>query len=388
MRAGKYRFSAYREFLQLKGAGRPPRVLSVPTARDRIALRALANCLGELFPQTRGTLPQKRVHQISEALKVGGFDSYIKMDVEDFYPSIRHDLIEEGLRTRVRKNEIIEAVLGAVKTSTVPVNRRSRTPNARGVPQGLAISNCLAELVMQRIDSQLADEDCFYVRYVDDILILCDHIDVDRISKLAVTLFGEIGLRVHEVSGVGGKSSSGDISAGFSYLGYTFNPLTISVRDQSVRNVENSIARVFTRYKYERNIRLLESRINTLITGCIYGGNPYGWLHYFRQMNDLTLLKRLDVFVGEMKRRSKVPAGFATKSFVRAHWAITHPCGKDRNYIPNYDVMDIGKMRDVLAAHLGEEEVAKIPDSGIGIAFRRLMGKLTVELEKDIGHLS
>lgn len=241
---------------------------------------------------------------------------------------------------------------------------------------------------MQRIDSELAAEGCFYVRYVDDILILCDHVDVDRISKLAVTLFGELGLKVHEVSGGGSKSSTGDISDGFSYLGYTFNPLTISVRDQSVRNVENSIARIFTRYKHEKNVRLLESRINTLITGCIYGGNPYGWLHYFRQMNDLTLLKRLDVFVGEMKKRSKVPTGFATKSFVRAYWSITHPHGKDGKYIPNYDVMDIDKMRDILAVHLGEEEVAKISDSGIGVAFRRLMGKLTVELEKDIGHLS
>ncbi|MFI1195815.1 RNA-directed DNA polymerase [Micromonospora sp. NPDC020750] len=180
-------------------------MLSVPTARDRIALRALSDCLGELFPQTRGTIPQKRVHQVSEALRAGSFDSYIKLDVENFYPSIGHGLIEEGLRTRVRKEEIIGAILGAVRTSTVPVNHRSRIPNTRGVPQGLAISNYLAELVLQRIDSELSAEGCFYVRYVDDILVLCDRVDVDRINKLAVTLFSEADLKGSRGIGRGGQ---------------------------------------------------------------------------------------------------------------------------------------------------------------------------------------
>ncbi len=278
--------------------------------------------------------------------------------------------------------------MAAVRTPTAPVGHGSRKPNPRGVPQGLAISNYLAELVMQEIDNELAANDCFYARYVDDILILCHSTDVNRMVALAEKVFPAAGLVIHRPSRMGSKSSTGSIEAGFSYLGYIFRPPTISVRDQSIRNVENSIARIFTRYKYDRDLHVLRNRLNLVITGCIYGGNSFGWLHYFRQMNDLTLLKRLDAFVGEMKKRSKTPAGFKTKNFMRAYWSITHPYGKDGSYIPNFDTSDTFEMRSVLAAYLGEDELAKISDSEIGAVFKRVMQKLTVDLEKDIGHLS
>ncbi|GAA3090270.1 hypothetical protein GCM10020001_001670 [Nonomuraea salmonea] len=145
---GSYRFTGYREVLELKGAGRAPRVLSIPTARDRIVLRALADCLTALFPQTRGVIPHQRVLEVATAVAAGTYDSYIKLDIVNFYPSIVHSQIEQELRTKIRKKEILGAVLGAVRTPTVPSGQRDRTPNERGVPQGLAISNILAELVM------------------------------------------------------------------------------------------------------------------------------------------------------------------------------------------------------------------------------------------------
>jgi RNA-directed DNA polymerase len=389
LRTGTYRFSAYREFLELKGPGKPPRVLSVPTARDRISLRALAGCIGEIFPKTRGVIPHLRVQQVAEVVQAATFDSYIKLDIENFYPSVEHALIENALRTKIRKKEVLDSILKAVRTPTLAESPRNRPANTQGIPQGLAISNSLAELVMQGIDENLpAQEECFYVRYVDDVLILCDSAVVQQLYRHAVTRFEQIGLKVHAASSLGGKSSSGAISDGFDYLGYTFNSTTVSVRQQSIRNIESSIARIFTRYKYDRNLRQLQSRINVLVTGCIYGGNPYGWLNYFRQMNDLTLLKRLDIKMDEMKRRSKLPTGFRTKSFVRAYWAITHPHGKDRRYIPNYDLSDADEMRQILAAYLGEEEVSKIADRNLGSEFTRFMRQMTVDLERDIGHLS
>lgn len=55
---GAYRFTAYKEKLILKGASSLPRQISIPTARDRIVLRALCNCLADVFPTAKLTLPQ------------------------------------------------------------------------------------------------------------------------------------------------------------------------------------------------------------------------------------------------------------------------------------------------------------------------------------------
>ncbi|MGI5166409.1 reverse transcriptase domain-containing protein [Spirillospora sp. CA-253888] len=389
MRAGSYRFTGYREVLELKGAGKTPRILSIPTARDRIALRALADCLTGLFPQTRGVIPHQRVFEVSTALAAGTYDSYVKLDVENFYPSIAHAQIEQELRTRIRKKEILGSIIGALRTPTIPIGQRSRTPNERGVPQGLAISNILAELVMVKIDTAAsALDDCAYFRYVDDILILCNSTSITRVRDSIVSQCEEIGLKVHLAAAGEAKSSSGSISNGFSYLGYTFSSKKVSVRKKSIQNIEGSILRAFTRYKYDRNLRQLQDRINIIITGCIYGGVSYGWLNYFRQMNDITLLKRLDILIETMKRRHKVPATFRTKSFVRAYWSIRYPLGKDRNYVPNFDLADIPQMRQVLIAHLGEEEVAKMVDGDVPAAFKRIMRRVVIDLEKDIGHIS
>jgi hypothetical protein len=389
MRTGSYRFTGYREVLELKGAGKAPRVLSIPTARDRIVLRALAECLTKLFPHTRGVIPHQRVFEVATVVAAGTYDSYVKLDVQNFYPSIMHSQIEQKLRTRIRKKEILGAVLGAVRTPTVPNGQRNRTPNQRGVPQGLAISNLLAELVMGKIDAAAsALDDCTYFRYVDDILILCNSTSVNRVRESIVSQCEESGLKVHLANAGDAKSSSGFISDGFSYLGYKFNSDSVSVRRKSIQNIEGSIARIFTRYKHDRDLQQLQERIDLLVTGCIYGGVSYGWLNYYRQMTDIALLKRLDVMIETMKSRHKVPTTFRTKRFVRAYWSIKHPFGKDRNYVPNFDSANMAQMRRVLITHFGEEEAARIPDSNVAATFRRIMRKLIIDLEKDIGHIS
>jgi retron-type reverse transcriptase len=47
--AGTYHFTKYKLKLVSKGRGKPPREISIPTIRDRIALRALCDFLAERF---------------------------------------------------------------------------------------------------------------------------------------------------------------------------------------------------------------------------------------------------------------------------------------------------------------------------------------------------
>ena len=50
--AGAFRFSPYLETLRSKGRGKLPRVISIPTLRDRVVLNQLNRILASIFPES------------------------------------------------------------------------------------------------------------------------------------------------------------------------------------------------------------------------------------------------------------------------------------------------------------------------------------------------
>ncbi|MGA6161011.1 reverse transcriptase domain-containing protein [Amycolatopsis magusensis] len=398
LRSGQHEFTQYREALKSKGAGRRPRVISIPTVRDRIVLRALADVLGAVYPDTKGAIPQEKINYVKNMVEQNRYDTYIRLDVKEFYPSISHDRVMLRVGRRIKKPEIVDLILKAIRTPTVPDRAPKRRAVELGVPQGLAVSNILAELVARPIDrSAERDGRFFYVRYVDDVLILCKEADAVDIARSVIDLFDEEGLTIHNLGESGGKSQTGSIVDGFDYLGYLFNANGLSARKSSVHNVESALARAFTRYAKTAhsghvNVPLARChwKVNLIVTGCVYNGVARGWLHYFRQMDDLTLIKRLDLTVDGFVKRFSMPESFVSKRFMRAYWEIR--AGKFRTnadaYIPNFDLASIRDMRSVLAQVVGHKEVGRLSDVQVKINFDRFVGKMVAELEEDIGFVS
>src|SRR5699024_5249367 len=157
------------------------------------------------------------------------------------------------LKKLLRRDDLVGQYMAAVTTPTLSgSDRHEKQMSALGVPQGLAVSNGLAELAVAHVDHAMArHEGIAYFRYVDDILILMDR---DRSSELwpeLVALFGLAGLKVHALKrDDASKSAVGAFSDGFEFLGYRFEWPRVSVRRGSVNRVEASIARAFTRYRY------------------------------------------------------------------------------------------------------------------------------------------
>lgn len=403
MRAGDYRFTQYRQLLVSKGAGKYPRVLSIPTARDRITLKALAGVLLEVFPDTKSSLPQDKVERVREALGLEMFDSFVRIDVREFYPSVKHDQIERSLRLKIRKPEIIKIVLDAISTPTVADGGR-RLPGAVrvpcGVPQGLAISNLLAELAIAPVDRKMrADVRCSYFRFVDDILLFCDSTDSSALHDEVVTHLAEVGLTCHEPVAGSSKTALGSIAEGFDYLGYVFKGGRIGVRSSSVSRVESALARTFTAYNKQAAVaatseaqRLALTRclwfVNLTITGCIYKKSARGWLPYFRQMNDLTVLKKLDLDVQAFQVRFGLPAHVKPKRFMRAYWALRHRETHATSYVPNSDEFGIEAKREHLSMIEGDDSVARLSDYEVGLHWSRVLDRAVKELERDIGSLS
>ncbi|HAQ9640163.1 TPA: hypothetical protein IYE67_003095, partial [Enterococcus faecium] len=94
LRHDSHRFVPYNQLLKSKGAGKSPRVISIPSVVDRVALRAMATFLRAVAPDQVSTrLPQDLVAEIIGELETGRWTSFVKLDIKNFYPSISHGFL-------------------------------------------------------------------------------------------------------------------------------------------------------------------------------------------------------------------------------------------------------------------------------------------------------
>jgi len=402
--AGKYKFSQYKEKLISKGADKYPRVISIPTFRDRLTLRALCNVLKHTFAEQLDVkLPQHTVSQLRTSLSEARYPYFIKLDVINFYPSIEHTVLMRVLQRKIRKPEIRALISAAIASPTVAFPDRSKEQVKTGVPQGLSISNILAEIYLTEFDrwaSSLADVS--YFRYVDDILILTKNEPEALFLQVSARLWEQYRLKTHELGKIS-KSFVGPVTEKFHFLGYEFNYRKASVKVESIRRVEASIAKILTTYKYRcasaraepnlfRQAHLLAKarkiclwRLNLRVTGCIFDGVRKGWVFYFSQIDDeaLSQLHHLDKTLHVLARRFALQLKASeTKSFVR----VFHEAKRGNEaqvYIPNFDTTSLEYKRDLLEMY-GMDNVAIMTEVQIDRAFKRKIRRETSELEEDI----
>jgi retron-type reverse transcriptase len=388
-RNATYKFTQYREKLFSKGPSKPPRVISIPTIRDKITLKALFELLNSIYG------PGPFLHEIINNLMIlynsGKYSGFLKIDVKDFYPSIKHDILREILTKKIKKKEILYLIDEAIKTGTVskPV-ARNREIQEIGVPQGISISNILANIYMLPIDNKYgAKKDFKYFRYVDDILILCDYKNYKLIRDEIVFDLDAIGLKVPDESEEPSKVNCGELDKGFTYLGYKFYNSTVTVRDKSVSKLQESIVNIFTNYKYSKlqDDRLLQWTLNIRVTGCIFKEKKYGWMFFFSQINDLNLLFKLDNFIEKLIKRFGVDKSkVKLKRFVRSYYEITKRISISK-YIPNFDEYTISEKRRILNK-IFDLKTKFMSRSEIEYEFNKRIYRTIRDLERDLARLS
>lgn len=381
---GTYSFSKYKLKLLTKGRNKAPREISIPTVRDRIALRAMCNFLQERFSESvKFTLPQNVIKDVKKQVLSGDFDSYIKLDVSNFYPSIRHKILHSQLKKRIRQPYIIDMIFSAVTAPSVLASKKDDKPTEIGVPQGLAISNVLAAIYLQNIDkflSELTHVKCY--RYVDDVLVFCSADQAHDLANTIIKKFRSIGLNIHCPVKAPEKSKIDYLVNGFDYLGYQFTNKHISARSGSFERLKASLAGIFTSYKHSKNksLNILEWRLNLRITGCVFENKCKGWQFFFAEINDEELLHRLDHYVSRLCKRFSV--AIQPKKFVRTFKEISHN-KYSTTYIPNFDQYDLPKMKYVLVQYFSFD-LTTMSDDDVSYHFHKKIGSQVKELEIDV----
>lgn len=393
-----YKFSNYKENLIIKRHNHT-RQISIPTQRDKLVLQGLLKVLQKDFPICNTDAISKIIDIKNNR---NNYDSFIKIDVENFFPSINHEKLLPLIKAKT-SDEVYNLVKLAITQPTVSIETPKKERDTRisniGIPQGLPISSFLSDIFLETIDQKYKKNSKIkYYRFVDDILILCKTSDVDALINSTKKDFLDLDLIVHEQSDNKDKSSHGNIADGFQYLGYSFTNKLISVRQSSVQKLYNNINKLFITYSYKANIKkednadveeLIEDLfydLNAKIAGAKYNDKKYGWINYFSEINDLTLLFKIDSHVKRMASKyfDNNDLEFLTsnnlriKKFSKAIFEIRK---KDSNYVEKPDISSLKRM---LKNFSKEENVEKKTNKGLEKIEKLKSQSNSIQLPKEV----
>lgn len=353
---GSYKFTPYLESLKLKDRHSAPRMISIPVVRDRVVLTQLNKFLRLAFQEeSHLRLASELVRDLSEDLTT--FDPSTTwtagLDIKKFYDSIDRVRLKKVIKSRLGEGPAYRLISRAIATPTVPKIYKTRDINKyvtrAGVPQGLSISNTLAAIVMHEVDVPMRRLDVSYYRFVDDVLLIGGKEETAHAARSFVARVRARGLSVHGITSTKGHHQP--LHQKFSYLGYDFALPLVTVRDSTVERLLHSLASKIADYKYNKE-RLLARKpyltpvtlraafldeLDERISGAISGNRRYGWIAYFSQINDESMLHRIDVAIRKMLERSDElrPHANVIKRLARAYFEIRfRPAG---GYVRNYD---------------------------------------------------
>lgn len=377
-----YTFTRYKQLLFIKNAKKPPRAVSVPTVRDKLTLSVLNELVVEVFGDSCKTrLPQLIINEIS--CELCKYDMFIKLDIKSFYASIDQNILLSKVKKKIRKSEIIDLIKKAIQTESLalPVTDvKNKEIVSIGVPEGLPISNALANIYLAELDKKYkSNTEIQYWRFVDDILILTKKENFEKIRREISNDINKYNLSLNE------KKDEGTICSGFEYLGYKISDVTISVRKKSILRIEQSIEELLGAAKPE-NYGYIEWKLNNKITGFVMDTNKYGWLFFFSQINDLNLLFHLDCLIEKMLIRYDLKEKIHQKRFVRSYHEMKQSLHETK-YIPNFDTFTLQQKRNVLKKVYGET-VDFWNDKTIEQRFCLVMSREIRDVERDVQNFS
>ena len=194
-----YRFFYIRK--NIKNKNFELRRMSFLQPRDYVVIQAIINIIGPTFEKnfssnscigyrldTKGVTGNsifytwqsawhKRKERVTRFLFNPECFYYLKADILQFYDRINrlrlYDLILNEIRSEQEICDIIKSFLENKYIDDVEGNEILLNPPDKGIPQGPAFSAFFANIYLNDLDHQL-EKKCFdYVRYIDDMVLLC-----------------------------------------------------------------------------------------------------------------------------------------------------------------------------------------------------------------------
>jgi group II intron reverse transcriptase/maturase len=266
------------------------RILGIPTVVDRVFQQAIAQVLSPIYekqfsPHSYGFRPKRNAHRALNKCKnyiTNGHKYAVDMDLEKFFDTVDQGKLIELLSRTIKDGRVISLIHKYLNAGAMVRNKFEATKI--GVPQGGPLSPLLSNIMLNELDRELEKRGHRFVRYADDMVILCKSKRSAQRTLTSTVNFIEnkLSLKVNKEKTVVAYISK------IKFLGYSFY---VKKGEGRLRIHAKSLA------KMKERIRTLTSRSNGW-------GNArrklalkqyiIGWVNYFRLADMKSLLPRVD----------------------------------------------------------------------------------------------
>ncbi|MGD1703152.1 reverse transcriptase domain-containing protein [Dapis sp. BLCC M229] len=173
-----------------------------------------------------------------------------RTDVKGYYASINHDILFRMLSEYIQDDLVLDLLWQYLKRAVS--DDCLFTSIEQGISLGCPLSPLMGALFLKPLDDRMAALGCFYVRYMDDWVVLAPTRWKLRRAIAAVNeVMEELLVEQHPE-----KTFIGRLSRGFDFLGYRFSPGGLTVALQTVERCMVKVARLYEQGASDERIGL------------------------------------------------------------------------------------------------------------------------------------
>jgi retron-type reverse transcriptase len=159
---------------------------------------------------------QLATQKIREALTTEQPKFIIRADIKSFYKSIQHHVLIEDIKRQYTDTKL-QSILEQIVRNPIETPRGYKNPD-NGIALRGPLSQFFSALYLKPLDDAFDTMDVTYLRYQDDILILCQtKRQLERCKKRMMTILKERHLQLSRK-----KTRIGSIEGGFHFLGINY----------------------------------------------------------------------------------------------------------------------------------------------------------------------
>lgn len=198
------------------------------SARDALIMKALSLVLPKGLPLSKQCTHIKghggskyAVRQVLEQLPDYRF--VLKTDVQSYYASIDHQLLLDRLAGYISDQKVLNLIAQYLRRCA----ERGGLfwEHRKGITLGSPLSPIMGAFFLAELDETLEKLGLFYIRFMDDILVLAPtRWRLRKAVKVVNQVLASLGLQKHP-----DKTFIGRIEKGFDWLGYHIRPSCLTV---------------------------------------------------------------------------------------------------------------------------------------------------------------
>jgi len=225
------------------------RPLGIPSVKCRIAQEVIRRLINSTFERrfhdnSFGFRPGRNCHQaIARVIHYAeqGLKYVVEVDIKGFFDNISHDVIMDSVAAKIADGNILGLIEKFLKSGVMEEGELK--PTQKGTPQGGVISPLLANIALDHLDWYLADKGYQFVRYADDLVVLCStQTEAERALEEVQNFLKEMELQTNP-----GKTKICYFSKGFDFLGFKMKGKSIRMRTKSIEKFQDKVRKITSR---------------------------------------------------------------------------------------------------------------------------------------------